>query len=70
MRHSNDYTVLLTLALLASALFFVKLGTPGLFDADEPAYAGAAREMLERGDWVTRISTASRASTSRSSSTG
>ena len=45
--------VLLSLVLLASALFFVKLGTPGLFDADEPAYAGAAREMLERGDWVT-----------------
>jgi 4-amino-4-deoxy-L-arabinose transferase-like glycosyltransferase len=39
--------------LLASALFFLGLGTPGLFDADEPAYAGAAREMLERGDWVT-----------------
>jgi 4-amino-4-deoxy-L-arabinose transferase-like glycosyltransferase len=29
------------------------LGTPGLFDADEPAYAQAAREMLETGDWIT-----------------
>jgi 4-amino-4-deoxy-L-arabinose transferase-like glycosyltransferase len=34
-------------------LFFFRLGTPGLFDADEPAYAQAAREMLETGDWVT-----------------
>jgi 4-amino-4-deoxy-L-arabinose transferase-like glycosyltransferase len=41
------------LILFASVLFFLGLGTPGLFDADEPAYAGAAREMLERGDWVT-----------------
>jgi len=41
------------LILLASALFFLGLGATGLFDADEPAYAGAAREMLERGDWVT-----------------
>jgi 4-amino-4-deoxy-L-arabinose transferase-like glycosyltransferase len=39
--------------LLSAVLFFFKLGTPGLFDADEPAYAGAVREMLERGDWVT-----------------
>ena len=50
---SKNHVVLLSLVLLASALFFLKLGTPGLFDADEPAYAGAAREMLERGDWVT-----------------
>jgi 4-amino-4-deoxy-L-arabinose transferase-like glycosyltransferase len=45
--------VLVLLVLLASTLFFVRVGAPGLFDADEPAYAGAAREMLERGDWVT-----------------
>ncbi len=43
----------LLLALLASALFFAGLGAVGLFDADEPAYAQAAREMLARGDWVT-----------------
>ena len=53
MRQFSDYAILLGLVLLASALFFVNLGGPGLFDADEPAYAGAAREMLERGDWVT-----------------
>ncbi len=41
------------LLLLAGTLFFFHLGATGLFDADEPAYAGAAREMLARGDWVT-----------------
>ncbi|MBI4574253.1 MAG: glycosyltransferase family 39 protein [candidate division NC10 bacterium] len=44
---------LLTLLLLAGTLFFFRLGTPGLFDADEPAYAQAAREMVETGDWIT-----------------
>jgi 4-amino-4-deoxy-L-arabinose transferase-like glycosyltransferase len=41
------------LLLFAGVLFFLRLGSVGLFDADEPAYAGAAREMLETGDWVT-----------------
>jgi 4-amino-4-deoxy-L-arabinose transferase-like glycosyltransferase len=50
---SNRKTALLGLLLLASTLFFFRLGAVGLFDADEPAYAGAAREMLQRGDWVT-----------------
>jgi len=45
--------VLLGLLALAAGLFFFRLGTPGLFDADEPAYAQAAREMLETGDWIT-----------------
>ena len=39
--------------LLGALLFFVRLGAVGLFDADEPAYAVAAREMRETGDWVT-----------------
>jgi len=53
MCHSKDYAVLLALVLLSVTLFFIGLGATGLFDADEPAYAQAAREMLERGDWVT-----------------
>ncbi|CBE69311.1 MAG: glycosyltransferase family 39 protein [Candidatus Methylomirabilis oxygeniifera] len=34
-------------------LFFYRLGSLSLFDADEPAYAEAAREMLISGDWIT-----------------
>ena len=43
----------MTSILLAGTLFFFRLGATGLFDADEPAYAEAAREMLVRADWVT-----------------
>jgi len=53
MTHLSGKTALLALLLLVCALFFFRLGATGLFDADEPAYAGAAREMLQRGDWVT-----------------
>lgn len=34
-------------------LFFYRLDSLSLFDADEPAYAEAAREMLTSGDWIT-----------------
>ena len=46
-------TTLLVLLVLSGTLCFFRLGTPGLFDADEPAYAQAAREMLETRDWIT-----------------
>jgi hypothetical protein len=49
----SDKAVLSMILLLAGTLFFVRLGAVGLFDADEPAYAQAAKEMLARGDWVT-----------------
>ena len=33
--------------------FFVGLGRPAITDSDEAFYAEAAREMVERGDWLT-----------------
>jgi 4-amino-4-deoxy-L-arabinose transferase-like glycosyltransferase len=43
--------VLLLLAV-SGLTFFTRLGTPALWDRDEPRNAGCAREMLQRGDWV------------------
>ena len=43
--------VLLLLAL-AGLLLFVNLGKLGLTDRDEGSNAGAGREMLETGDWI------------------
>lgn len=53
MPRLTDTAALLLLLLFAGTLFFFRLGAPGFFDADEPAYAQAAREMAESGDWVT-----------------
>ena len=53
MPRLTDTAALLLLLLFAGTLFFFRLGAPGLFDADEPAYVQAAREMRESGDWVT-----------------
>ena len=33
--------------------FFAGLGRPALTDSDEAFYAESAREMIERGDWLT-----------------
>ncbi len=41
------------LFLLSLFLFFYRLGALSLFDADEPAFAEAAREMLLSGDYIT-----------------
>ncbi|MCS7305515.1 MAG: glycosyltransferase family 39 protein [Thermoguttaceae bacterium] len=39
--------------LLASGMvFFVSLGTPALWDEDEPLYASIAVDMYQRADWV------------------
>lgn len=39
-------------ALVAALTYFTNLGSSKLWDRDEPRNAGAAREMLDRGDWV------------------
>jgi 4-amino-4-deoxy-L-arabinose transferase-like glycosyltransferase len=49
---TGNRDILLLLVLMA-ILFFYRLGSYPLFDLDEPRYAEAAREMLERGNWVT-----------------
>jgi len=42
--------VLICISLLT---FFAASGRPAIADADEAFYAEAAREMVERGDWIT-----------------
>ena len=49
VRHQNT----LILLVLMGIVFFYKLGSYPLFDLDEPRYAEAAREMMERGNWIT-----------------
>lgn len=46
-------TDIVLLAGFCAFLFFYGLGQFGLIGADEPRYAQVAREMMERGDWVT-----------------
>ncbi len=43
----------LFLLFLCSLTFLLALGRPALTDADEAYYAESAREMVERGDWLT-----------------
>ncbi len=50
VRHAALGAGILALCLL---VFFFRLGAVGLFDADEPAYAEAARQMLLTGDYIT-----------------
>ncbi|HWB13486.1 MAG TPA: glycosyltransferase family 39 protein [Pirellulales bacterium] len=43
---------LLVLVTLSGLLFLANLGAAGLWDEDEPIFAGAAREMMDRGEWI------------------
>lgn len=43
----------LYLLVVAGLVFFVNLGGSQLWDEDEPKNAQCAREMFERGDWIT-----------------
>jgi 4-amino-4-deoxy-L-arabinose transferase-like glycosyltransferase len=51
-RRSTD---VLALIAFCGFLFFAGLQVIGLVGADEPRYAQIAREMLQRGEWVTPI---------------
>ena len=44
---------LLFLLVLVTALYIATAGVPRLFDQIDGQYAGAAREMIVRGDWLT-----------------
>ena len=46
---------LLLIALVAGPIFFFNLGSSKLWDRDEPRNAGCAREMMERGNYITPI---------------
>ena len=50
MKARTDWLLLVAICVF---LFFYGLGSFGLLGADEPRYAQVAREMLDRGDWVT-----------------
>ncbi|MGH7429598.1 MAG: ArnT family glycosyltransferase, partial [Candidatus Methylomirabilaceae bacterium] len=52
-QRNQDLAAVALLLLLSSILFFYRLGALSLFDADEPAFAEAAREMLLSGDLIT-----------------
>ena len=41
------------IAAVASVIFFTNLGAAKLWDRDEPRNAGCAREMMQRGDFIT-----------------
>ena len=51
-RMAHPVKQFLVLVAIAGAVLFTNLGAAQLWDEDEPIFAGAAREMLDRGDWV------------------
>lgn len=53
IRNPKSSLVWLLLAFTTLAVYFFGLGSFPLLGPDEPRYAQVAREMFERGDWVT-----------------
>lgn len=53
VRSLSDRNAAIGLLLIASFLFFFKLGSVYLFDVDEAVFSEATREMIETGDWIT-----------------
>ncbi len=51
MAQSVKYQLAIVLAV--AAVLFINLGVPRLWDEDEPRNASCAREMMDRGDWIT-----------------
>ena len=45
--------ILILLLVLVAAVYLATAGVPRLFDQIDGQYAGAAREMIVRGDWLT-----------------
>jgi len=48
-----DRAAVLFLVLFSCFFVFVNLGSAALIDWDESIYAGVAKEILEKGDWLT-----------------
>ena len=49
----SDRKAVIGLLLIATFLFFFKLGSIYLFDVDEAVFSEATREMVQTGDWIT-----------------
>lgn len=48
----NDKKYLFLIFLISLGFFLLGNGSHGLWDRDEPRYAGASYELLERHDWI------------------
>lgn len=49
---TKERRLLLALVAACLVLFSFQIGNHDFWDPDEPRYAGVARNMLERGDWI------------------